>query len=260
MSAPTRRLAVVQARMASSRLPGKVLMPVLGVPMLLRQIERLKRSREIDRLVVATSTDRSDEPISSACREAGVACARGSLTDVLGRFVQAARTYQPSIVVRLTGDCPLTDPKVVDEVIRFFDGGEYDYVSNIVPPTFPDGLDVEVMRFECLEEAGREAILPSHREHVTVFLRADPKRYRLGNVALSRDLSHLRWTVDEPDDLAFVCRVYERLYPVKPDFTMHDVLRLIEEDPAMDAVNARSNRIETIRKVLQADEDYLAGR
>lgn len=260
MTTTARRLAILQARISSSRLPRKVLQPILKKPMLLRQIERTNRSREIDRLIIATSTDPSDDPIAAACEEAGVACFRGNLTDVLDRFVQAARPHQPAIVVRLTGDCPLTDPEVIDQTIRFFEAGEYDYVSNIIPPTFPDGLDVEVMRFTCLEEAGREAVLPSHREHVTVFLRAHPERYRLGNLARPGDLSHLRWTVDEPEDLEFVRRVYQRLYPAKPDFTMHDILRLIEQEPAIQAINARSTRSEAIRKAQQADAEYLARR
>ena len=260
MSDDVRRVAIVQARTASSRLPGKVLLPIMGVPMLVRQIDRLNRSREIGRLVVATSTDASDDPILDACDRAAVACFRGSPTDVLDRVVQAARPHRPESVVRLTGDCPLTDPSVVDQAIRMFDTGGYDYVSNITPPTFPDGLDVEVIRFECLEEAAKEATAPSHREHVTVFIRMNPARYRLGNLAWSIDLSHLRWTVDEPGDFEFVRRVYERLHPSKPDFTIDDVLCLIREDPAMDAINGRSNRSETVKKVLQADADYLAGR
>ena len=138
-------------------------MPILGEPMLFRQIERLNRSCEIDQIVVATSADASDDALVQACAQRGVACYRGSLDDVLQRFAEAAEPYAPEIVVRLTGDCPLADPAVIDEVIRFLRAGDYDYASNCVPPTFPDGLDVEAMRFSCLQEAEREAVLPSHR-------------------------------------------------------------------------------------------------
>lgn len=253
-------LAVLQARISSSRLPRKVLLPILGKAMLLRQVERITRSREIDRLVVATSTDPSDAELASLCEAAGISCFRGNLTDVLDRFVHAARPHRPKTVVRLTGDCPLTDPEVIDEVIRFFDAGGYDYVSNIRPPTFPDGLDVEVMRFACLEEAGLEAVLPSEREHVTPFLRLRPERYRVGNVARPVDLSHLRWTVDEPQDLEFVRQVYERLYPAKTDFTMHDVMHLIKQEPAIEALNALSSRKEALEKARRADAEFLARR
>lgn len=251
-------LAVLQARMSSSRLPDKVLQPILGKPMLLRQIERTSRSCEIDRLVVATSTDASDDPLAVVCQEAGIDCFRGALADVLDRFVQAARPHQPALVVRLTGDCPLADPALIDQVIRFFDDGDYDYASNRTPPSFPDGLDVEVVRFTCLEQAAREAVLPSHREHVTPFLRAHPERYRLGNVTQAVDLSHLRWTVDEPEDLEFVRLVYERLYPAKPDFTTENILNLIEREPEIQAINSRFARNEGSRKSLQADAEFLA--
>lgn len=238
MSSGVRTLAIVQARMSSSRLPGKVLALVLGEPMLVRQIERLRRCREIDALVVATSTDPSDDAVWATCREAGVDSFRGSLTDVLGRFVDAARPYHPAIVVRLTADCPLTDPLVIDQVIRFFEAEGCDYASNTIVRTFPRGLDVEVMRHECLEEAARDAVLANDREHVTSFLRAHPERYRLENCADQINRSHLRWTVDEAEDLEFVRRVYERLYPATPHFRTPDILDLIEREPSIQAINA----------------------
>ena len=258
MVAVTRILGILQARVSSSRLPGKVLLPILGQPMLVRQLERLDRCRTIDRLLVATSTDGSDDTLAVACEHRGVACFRGHLLDVLDRFVHAARPYRPEIVVRLTGDCPLADPIMIDDVIGFFESGDYDYVSNFVPPTFPDGLDVEVMRFAALEDAAREASLPSHREHVTPFLRAHPERYRLGNLAGPVDLSHLRWTVDEPEDVEFVRGVYERLYPAKPDFTTQDILELLDREQALLAINSTFSRNEGLRKALQADAEYLA--
>lgn len=242
--------------MSSSRLPGKVLNPILGVPMLLRHVERVRRCVEINTLIVATSTDSTDDKIAAICEQAGISCFRGSLDDVLDRFVQTGRAYHPDVVVRLTGDCPLADPEIIDEVIRFFHEGGYDYVSNCLPPTYPDGLDVEVIRFSCLEESASEAVLPSHREHVTPYLRAHPERYRLGNYASTVDRSGLRWTVDEPEDFEFVRLVYERLYPEKPDFTFQDILDLLVRDPALQAINAKFKRNEGAQKSLLADAAY----
>jgi spore coat polysaccharide biosynthesis protein SpsF (cytidylyltransferase family) len=233
-------------------------MPILGEPMLFRQIERLRRCREIDMLVVACSTDPSDDVLAQACAERGVVYYRGNLNDVLQRFVEVARPHQPETVVRLTGDCPLTDPILIDEVIRFFRSGNYDYASNCMSPTFPDGLDVEVMRFACLEEAAKEAVLPSHREHVTPFLRAQPERYRLGNYVSEVDRAHLRWTVDEPEDFQFVSLVYERLYGDKPEFTTQDILDLVAREPALQMLNAKFKRDEAVRKAKLADAAYLA--
>lgn len=251
-------IGILQARVSATRLPGKVLLSILGEPMLFRHIERLRRSTEMLRVVVATSTDPSDDALAAACEERDVPCFRGDLRDVLGRVVEAARPYEPDAVVRLTGDCPLADPALIDALIRHFHAGAYDYVSNCFPPTFPDGLDAEVVRYACLEEANRSAVLPSHREHVTPYLRAHPEQFRIGHVANPVDRSALRWTVDEPEDFEFVRRVYERLYPSKPDFGTDDILALIASDPATQAINARFNRNEGSRTSLEADADYLA--
>lgn len=233
-------------------------MPILGQPMLFRQIERLSRCEELGRLVVATSVDPSDDSLASECAARGIACYRGSLNDVLDRFIKSAMPYQPETIVRLTGDCPLADPALIDEVIRYFHAGGYDYVSNCVPPTFPDGLDVEVMRFACLEAAGREAALPSEREHVTTFLHAHPERFHLGNYIAPVDRSGLRWTVDEPEDFEFVRTVYEKLYPVKPDFTTDDILDLLRRCPELRSINSTFERNEGLQKSLQGDSEILA--
>lgn len=250
-------LAILQARLSSSRFPGKVLRPILGQPMLFRQTERLRRCQAFERLVVATSVDPSDDTLAAECAARGIACSRGSLSDVLDRFIQSALPYQPETVVRLTGDCPLSDPALIDEVIRYFHAGNYDYVSNCVPPTFPDGLDVEVMRFACLEQAGREAVLPSEREHVTSFLAARPERFRPGTYVAAVDRSGLRWTVDEPEDFEFVRLVYEKLYPIKPDFTTDDILNLLERYPDLQSVNSTFGRNEGFKKSLQGDAQRL---
>jgi spore coat polysaccharide biosynthesis protein SpsF len=230
--------------MSSSRLPGKVLMPILGEPMLARQIERLRRATTIDRLVVATSTEHSDDPIAALCARLGVDCFRGSLDDVLDRFCKAAERYMPEQVARLTGDCPLADPAVIDAVARFHLAGGYDYSSNTLHPTFPDGLDVEICRYACLVEAGREATSRFQSEHVTPFLYQQPQRYRLGDFRCSSDLSALRWTVDNAEDFELVCRIYAALYPSNPHFALDDIVALFENNPDLAAINAGHRRNE----------------
>lgn len=253
MNPSPRILTILQARTSSSRLPGKVMLPVLGKPMLARQLERVRRAQLIGDLLVATSTDAADDAVESLCRDEGIECRRGSLNDVLDRFYQAALPHNPQIIVRLTGDCPLADPGVIDAVISFFLEGNFDYASNAIEPTFPDGLDVEVFLFESLETAWREARLPSQREHVTLFLHGQPNRFRIGCFRRSPELGHLRWTVDEPADLEFVRRVYESLYPTNPTFGMTDVLGLLESEPGMGLINAGINRNEGLKKSLERD-------
>lgn len=237
-------IGVLQARAGSSRLPGKVLRPLLGEPMLARQIERLRRCERIDRLVVATSMETSDDAIDALCHKLSINCYRGSLNDVLDRFYQAARDYGATQVVRLTGDCPLADPRIIDDVIVAHLEHGNDYTSNTLQPTYPDGLDVEVFRFTCLDVAWREATLSSQREHVTPFIYQHPERFRLENVRSVEDMSQLRWTVDEPEDFEFVRRVYEALYPVKPDFGTNEILDLLHRQPELATLNAGRQRNE----------------
>ena len=246
-------LAILQARMSSHRLPGKVMKPILGQPMLLRQIERVGRAAMLGSLVIATSEDATDDPIERFCAEHGVGCFRGSLDDVLDRFYRVAKDRAPEYVVRLTGDCPLADPNVIDTIVRFCLDGDYDYATNAIQPSFPDGLDVEVFKFACLEAAWREATLPSQREHVTPFIHQQPGRFKIGHYRRPRDLSHLRWTVDEPADFELVRQVYELLYPVKPDFGTDDILELLERRPDLKMLNTLHQRNEGYRRSLEKD-------
>ncbi|MDZ5632389.1 glycosyltransferase family protein [Janthinobacterium sp. GMG1] len=246
-------LAILQARVSSSRLPGKVLKPLLGEPMLLRQIERLRDVRQIDHLLVATSRESSDDAIEALCLANNIACFRGDLNDVLERFHQAAQTFSPEHIVRLTADCPLTDPALIDEVIAFYLAGDYDYVSNCVEATYPDGLDVEIFRAPCLDDAWREARLPSQREHVTPFIHQQAQRYKVGVYRSARDLSHLRWTVDEPKDFELVSMIYEALYCENKCFSMQDVLSLLERRPELANWNTMHGRNEGLLKSLAAD-------
>jgi glutamate-1-semialdehyde 2,1-aminomutase len=246
-------IAILQARFSSSRLPGKVLKPILNKPMLGYQIERVLQTRNIDKLIVATSTDPSDDDIESLCKKINVHCSRGSLDDVLDRFYQAAKIWEPQHVVRLTGDCPLTDPEIIDAVIDFYFAGSYDYASNAIQPTFPDGLDVEIFRFFALKEAWNESILPSQREHVTPFIYRQPERFRIGNYSNAESLSHLRWTVDEPEDFEFITNIYGELYPVKPAFRMADVLDLLQRKPELLDLNKSFERNEGMTRSLEKD-------
>lgn len=246
-------LGILQARTSSSRLPGKVLLPILGQPMLRHQLDRIRRAGAIDALVVATSVDASDDPIEALCSAAGVPCFRGSLDDVLDRFYLAAAPYNPRTVVRLTGDCPLIDPAVVDGAVAFFRDGDFDLV--VIADTFPDGLDVEVLRREVLADAWTHATRPSDREHVTQFVHRQPNRFRIGRYPSAVDLSHLRWTVDEPRDFELVRRVYEALYPRNPAFSTTDILALLAEQPDLAALNRDIGRNEGLQRSLASDPD-----
>jgi spore coat polysaccharide biosynthesis protein SpsF len=250
--------AIVQARMSSTRLPGKVMKPLLGRPMLARQIERVRRAPCIDQLVLATSTCSDDDPIAALAGELRVTCYRGSLGDVLDRYYRAARTAGADTIIRLTGDCPLADPELIEQVHRFFKENRFDYASNARIPTYPDGLDVEVFSFEALEAAWREATLPSQREHVTFYIIDQPARFSVGDFGEATELSSLRWTVDSPEDFELVKRVYEELYPVDPGFTTGDILALLEREPGLRTLNAGQRRNSGWQSAFRKDREWLS--
>jgi spore coat polysaccharide biosynthesis protein SpsF len=249
-------LALLQARTTSTRLPNKVLLPILGEPMILRQIERLQRATLIDQLTVVTSTEESDNKLAALCAENNISCFRGSLNDVLDRFYQAASLTKPLHVVRLTADCPLTDPELIDQIIQYYLKGEYDYVSNAIEPTFPDGLDMEIFRYKCLEIAWKEAGLSSQREHVTPYIYQQCKRFKIGHYKGKEDLSQLRWTVDEPKDFALIEQIYSSLYPSNPAFTTEDILNLLKQNIELQTINTDIVRNEGLLKSLQQDTAF----
>ena len=250
-------VAIVQARISSTRLPGKVLEPILGAPMLTRQLERIARAKRIDQLVVATSDRADDEPIERLCKERSIPAFRGAIDDVLDRFYKAALPYHADHVVRLTGDCPLTDAGLIDDIIGFHVDGGFDYASNTLVPTYPDGLDVEVMRHTALARAWREAQLPSEREHVTPYLK-NRASFRVGNFTAPVDRSHLRWTVDEPEDLALIRDIYAELYPRNHEFTSEDVYALLRRRPELETVNQMHIRDAGYQLSLQRDRQRSA--
>jgi spore coat polysaccharide biosynthesis protein SpsF len=250
-------IGILQARCSSTRLPGKVLRPIMGKPMLLQQIERLQRSKHLSKIVVATSDAPDDDPLASLCLSHKIECYRGDLNDVLDRFYQAAVKYNAPHIARLTGDCPLTDPAVIDHVIEAYTEAGVDYASNALEPSYPDGLDVEIFNIATLKQAWEKAQLPSEREHVTPYIHKHPDHFKLLSVKHTEDLSALRWTVDNPEDFAFVSRVYEALYLQNPKFNTTDILHLISSDPDMVSVNSHIVRNEGYQ--LSVSKDHTNG-
>ncbi len=234
-------VAIVQARMASTRFPGKVLADIEGEPMLVREVERAQRAEFVDQLVVATTNEPEDEPIAELCRDRGYACYRGSSLDVLDRFYQAAKLHQAAIVMRLTGDCPLIDPGLIDQTIAAFRAADppVDFAANRLPDekTFPVGTDTEVCTFAALERTWAEAAQPHHREHVMPYLYEDPDRFRTLLVRSDMDYSHYRWTVDTEKDLELVRQVFAQ-FGGRDDFAWTDVLDLFEAQPELMSLNA----------------------
>ncbi|MEH2349514.1 MAG: glycosyltransferase family protein [Nostoc sp.] len=233
-----RTVIIVQARMTSTRLPGKVLKKVLDKPLLEYQIERLKRVNLADEIVIATTINDTDKPIIELCDRLSVPYFPGSEEDVLARYYGAAKEHQADIIVRVTSDCPLIDPQVIDKAIQFFIDYKYDYVSNSLERTYPRGMDTEVFSFIALYEAFAEARVQPEREHITPFIYMHPERYQLAQVVYSENQSSHRWTVDTADDFELIKRIIEALYPQIPKFTLEDCLDLLREYPDWSLINA----------------------
>ena len=230
-------VAIVQARMGSARLPNKVMKSIGGVPMIELLLARLSAAKQIDRIVVATSVDKKNQPLAEHVERLGYLCVRGSENDVLERYLDAARQAQADVVVRITGDCPLIDPFLVDEAVSQFTQQGVDYLSNISPPTYPDGLDVEVFSIAGLERAGRETHESFDREHVTPYLRR-LELFNAGGMAHTEDLSGLRWTVDEAIDFEVVSNVFTHFAP-EIHFSWLQVLALQQSQPQLFVANQK---------------------
>jgi spore coat polysaccharide biosynthesis protein SpsF len=235
-------IGVLQARLSSTRLPGKVLEDVHGIPMILRQIERLSESVMLDKLVVATSTDSSDDALVDVLVQAGVAVRRGPLNDVLERFALIVEEFQPDVIVRLTADCPLADVGVVDEVIRHHVEHGASYTSNVLEPTFPDGLDVECITRNAFDALREGEVSTAEREHVTLGIYSQPDRFSLESVTQEPNLSGLRWTVDVQEDLDFVRAIYEHLYDDNHSFRQQEILDLLEKKPELSRTDIAETR------------------
>jgi spore coat polysaccharide biosynthesis protein SpsF len=233
-----RTVAIIQARVGSTRLPGKVLLDLCGKTVLGRVVERTSRMTRIKDVVVATSSLESDDAVEDECRRLGVTCFRGSEDDVLDRFRGAAQALGAEQCVRITADCPLIDPQVSDDIVAQFEAADppVDYASNKIPQSFPRGLDTEVFTREALERSARWAKKPYHRTHVTAYMYQTPELFTLLSVVSDVDRSDWRWTIDTPEDLAFVRSIYER-FDRRSDFSWLDVVKLIEHEPALADIN-----------------------
>lgn len=251
-----RVVAIIQGRMTSSRLPGKILADIAGQPMLARVFMRTSRAATVTETIFATTTDASDDPVAEYCDFSGIPIKRGSLYDVLDRYYQTAKEAKADIVVRITADCPVIDPVLIDDVVRMLMDEQYDFAANRLPPpwerTYPIGLDVEACTFMVLEKAWRKAREPQQREHVMPYfyegveLSTVNRRLHKGvsprgfNIALlhhTTDFGDYRWTVDTPEDLEFMRQVYQR-FDGRDDFSWQDVLNLVHNEPDLMKINA----------------------
>jgi spore coat polysaccharide biosynthesis protein SpsF len=249
-------VAIIQGRMSSSRLPGKILADIAGQPMLQRVFIRTSRAGTVNKTIFATTTDPSDDPVAEYCDFSGIPFTRGSLYDVLDRYYQTAKQARADIIVRVTADCPVIDPALIDDVINTLLDGEYDFVCNRLPPpwhrTYPIGLDVEACTFEVLEKAWKEAKEPHHREHAMPYFYegvglsalsrqlsagVSPRGFRIALLNHTTDFGEYRWTVDTPQDLEFIRQVYSR-FNGRDDFPWKEVLDLVHNEPELMKINA----------------------
>ncbi|MEZ4752926.1 MAG: glycosyltransferase family protein [Bdellovibrionota bacterium] len=232
-------IITIEARMGSSRLPGKMLLPICEKPILQLVIERLKRVKLANEVVVATTVNLLDDEIEALCKSIDCAYFRGSEPDVLDRLIQTAKAFDAEVIAQTTGDCPLIDPAVVDEAIKIFRESNVDYVSNRLDRTYPTGVDPQVFYTSALERVAEKTNDPDDREHGSYYIYTHPHEFTMKNFkAEDVNLPHYRWLLDYPEDFEFTKAIYERLYPSNPDFTMYDVLKLLEDEPELIKINS----------------------
>lgn len=240
-----KKTIIIQARLGSTRLPHKIIIPLKGYPLLLRMIQRVAAAKVDCDLIVATTTNPEDDIVRDLCKKFNISCFSGHPTDLLDRHYQAAKKNRADVVIKIPSDCPLIDPRIIDKVVKYYDehSQDYDYVSNLHPATYPDGNDVEVVPFHILECAWKEAKLPMEREHTTPFIWEQPERFRIGNVRweTGKDYSMThRWTIDYPEDFIFIKKVYDYLWTAdNPIFSLYDILALLREEPILPLLNAK---------------------
>ena len=235
-------VTVIQARLGSSRFPGKVMMDLVGKPLLIRMVERVQQANESGTIVVATTLEAEDGAIEQLCKQNDIHCYRGSKDDLLDRHYQVGRLFEADAVVKIPSDCPLIDPLIIDRVIQYFLANSFDYVSNLHPATYPDGYDVEIMTMDSLETAWKQATRQLEREHTTTYIWENPTQFSIANVAwesgLDYSMSH-RYTIDYLEDYLFIKAVYEYLHPQNPFFSLQDILDLTEKHPEIFALNSK---------------------
>jgi len=254
-------VVIIQARMGSTRLPGKVVSQISGKPMLWHIIDRVEKCSNVNSIVVATTTRKEDRVLRELAEKSGAKAYCGSEDDVLDRFYQTAKLQGAEVVVRITADCPLIDPHLIDRMVGYFEDNKdrFDYVGMGTPNHYPDGLDTEVFSFKALEKAWKEAKLKSEREHVTPYIWKNEKLFRIGAVALDKDLSRFRWTVDEERDLRFVREVYKHLYREGQLFATEEILELLSRKPELLDINQGIQRNEGYAKSLKEDSIIKGG-
>ena len=236
-------VAIIQARLGSTRLPQKVLMPLSGRPLLHHVFARLKPSQKVDLFVLATTSSPQDDALEEWALENNIACFRGSENDVLDRYYQAAKEYSPDLVVRITGDDPFKDYRMMDEMIEVLQKNKLDFISNNNPPSFPEGMDLEIINFKALEKSALSARDPFEREHVTQFVYRNPTQFKIANFENHhRNLSEIRWTIDTIADFEMAQAVYQKLYPINPLFQQEDILELLEKNPEIKNINKDQKR------------------
>jgi spore coat polysaccharide biosynthesis protein SpsF len=248
-------VTVIQARTGSSRFPNKILLPLSNAPLLYRMYERVAASKLKGTIVIATTTDKSDDQVEELCKDYQLNCFRGHPTDLLDRHYQAAKLLNADVVVKIPSDCPLIDPNVIDKVLQYYldNSSKYDYVSNLHPATYPDGNDVEIMSFKVLMNACENAKLELEREHTTPYLWENPDKFRVGNVewetGFDYSMSH-RFTIDYEKDYNFIKQVYDELYPINNKFTLKDILDLLDRKPEIRKINEEYCGVNWYRKHL----------
>ncbi len=251
-------IAILQARMGSSRLHGKVLLKIKGKTLLELYLDRVKQSSLIDKIIIATTTKSPDDAIWQLAVNLGVDCFRGSEDDLLDRFWQCAKKYKADVVVRFTADDPFVDHQVIDRGIGIFNENQVDFVTNHFEPTYPEGLDIEVYSIDALERSWREAKLRSEREHVFPYIQNHQNLFNIINFRQDSDYSHLRWTIDHDCDFEMTKIIYDYLYDDKPIFLQNDILSLLEKHPEIAEMNSHINRKEGVNKTKA--NDMVVGR
>lgn len=247
--------AIIQARMGSSRLPGKIMLPILGKPVLLHMVKRIKKSFKIDEIIIATSLNKSDDVIEEFCINEKIKFYRGSENDVLSRYYEAAKKFSVDTIVRLTSDTPLLDPKVIDKVILKYNEKKYDFVSNFfpLPRTYPDGYNVEVFSMKVLDLVNIEAKKPSDREHVTTFITMQPERFKIFRVDSVKDLSKYRLNLDYKEDYELIRAVYDGLNNYKMD--LEDIISWLDRHPKILKLNSHIKPYENLLKSFERDKE-----
>ena len=247
------RVAIIQARTASTRLPRKCFLRIYNKTILEHIILRLQNAKSIHAICVATTTKKEDDGIEEIVRNMGLKVYRGSESDVLDRFYRAAKWMKADIICRVTADDPFKDPAVIDLFMDKFLEGDYDYLSNTIKPTYPEGIDMEIIHFSALERAWKEAKLPSEREHVTPYIWKNPEKFNIHNEEYPEDLSYMRWTLDKPEDWVFIQQIYDYLYQEEKLFLMEDILSLLKKHPELTEINSKTIRNEGYFKSVKEE-------